>query len=152
MTPDEFQKRILPPIFSAWEERCFCRNHSFLKLVSFDFEDYGIGPLALMDSEIVIQAIIGRRFLREGTPSYKQGSSAQVYCCPKCGARCRLTYEDYSISMWRSFVLFEAAPEKAASGLYLVGFHGFTVANVPRIHDFRQASDEAEFLSTLACE
>lgn len=65
MTPDEFQKRILPPIFSAWEERCFCRNHSFLKLVSFDFEDYGIGPLALMDSEIVIQAIIGRRFLRE---------------------------------------------------------------------------------------
>ena len=51
--------------------------------------------------------------------------------------------------MSRSFVLFENAPEKAPSGVYLVGLHGFKQADFAKVHDFRLASDEAEFLSTI---
>ena len=70
MTPDEFHHSILPTILTAWERGCFCHSPGFLKLVSFNFEDYGIGPMAVVDSEILIAEIIGRRFVREGQLTY----------------------------------------------------------------------------------
>jgi hypothetical protein len=51
MTPDEFQHRVLPALLAAWESACFCRCPDFLKLLSFNFEDYKIDPVALADSE-----------------------------------------------------------------------------------------------------
>ena len=150
MTPDEFQKRIVPTIIAAWERGCFCRSPGFRKLVSFNFEDYGIGPVALADSEILIQEIIRGRFTRDGEAnSDGMGTSSQVYRCPKCGARCTETYAEYSVSMFRSFVIFETVPEKAASGIYLVGFRGFKQADFAKIRDFRLTSDEDEFLASL---
>ncbi len=151
MTPDEFQKRIVPTVVAAWERKCFCRSPGFRKLASFNFEDYGIGPVALVDSEILIQEIIRGRCTRDGEPTNDgHGTTFQAYRCPRCGARCRETYAEYSISMYRSFVLFDNAPKTASSGVYLVGFYGFTQADFAKVHDFRPTSDEAEFMNTLS--
>jgi hypothetical protein len=153
MTPDEFQKHILPTILSAWDKACFCRSSGFLKLVSFNFEDYEIGPIALADSEILIQQIVRDHFTRDGEPtSDGQGTTFQAYRCPQCGARCRETYAEYSISMYRSFVLFDDVSAKAPLGIYLVGFYGFNQGDFARVHDFRLASREEEFLAAMTNE
>ena len=149
MTPDEFRHRVLPTVLASWERGCFCRTPGFLKLVSFKFEDYGVAPMAVVDSEILIAEIIGKRFPREGQLTYGVAERVQAYRCPQCNARCQATYEDYSISMYRSFVLFENAPEKASTGIYLVGLYGPNLVAFPKVHDFRLAVDEAEFLSAL---
>lgn len=112
MTPDEFRHRVLPTVLASWERGCFCRTPGFLKLVSFKFEDYGVAPMAVVDSEILIAEIIGKRFPREGQLTYGVAERVQAYRCPQCNARCQATYEDYSISMYRSFVLFENAPRR----------------------------------------
>jgi hypothetical protein len=137
-------------MLTAWESGCFCRSPGFLKLLSFNFEDYKIGPVGLADSEILIHEIIRGRFTRDGEPSSDgMGTTQQSYLCPNCGARCRETYAEYSISMYRSFVLFENAPEMAATGVHLVGFYGFQQSDFAKIHDFRPAADDAEFITAI---
>lgn len=150
MTPDEFRQRVLPTVVAAWELACFCRSPGFLKLLSFNFEDYGVGPVGLADSEILIHEIVRGQFTREGEPtSDGMGTTQQAYRCPKCGACGTETYAEYSISMYRSFVLFDNAPKMSSTGLYLVGFYGFEQAEFSKIHDFHQARDEDEFVTTL---
>ena len=34
-------------------------------------------------------------------------------------------------------------------GVYLIGLHGFKQGDFGKVHDFRLATDEAEFLSAL---
>lgn len=149
MTPDEFRESLLPNIVAAWDDRCFCANPGFQKLLSFDFRDYSIGPTGLADSEILIDEIIRQRFTQRHKPDSDQGEITQAYECPQCGATCTELYAEFSISMYQSTVTFDLNPVLAAEGLYLVGFYGFKGSEFAKINDFRPASSTEDFIRQL---
>jgi hypothetical protein len=173
MTPDDFQRTVVPDVIASWERRCFCANPGFRKLLSFNFEDYNpklrepsslnwltigwlwfrtrrhIGPLALADSEILGTEIIIKRFTRlEGPPAHPRSSEHfATYRCPRCAAICCGYSEQYSINMDRTYFLFDGAPSPAPSGVYLVGFYGYDRGS--RIPDFTLIADRAAFLASI---
>lgn len=149
MTPDDFRHTVLPDVLQAWNAECFCRNPGFLKLLSFNCEDYDIGPVALADSEILIDEIIRRRFHRVGEPSSHRGFTTQDYSCPKCQRTCKETYAECSINMYCSYVSYKRSAPVCAEGIYLVGFYGFSGADFGKIHDFRPATTKAQFISSI---
>lgn len=58
MTPDQYREDVLPVIRDRYFGRCICHHQALRKLMSFRFEDYTIGPLALADTEILIHHLI----------------------------------------------------------------------------------------------
>lgn len=152
MTPDEFREIVLPQIVTAWNDNCFCANPIFQKLLSFNFRDYGIGPAALADSEILIDALIRQRFTQQHEPKSHQGEITQVYKCSQCQATCTELYAEFSISMYQSMVTYDQNPTLAPSGLYLVGFYGFKQNEFGKISDFQQASTPDDFIRQLKAE
>jgi hypothetical protein len=150
MTPDEFENDVMPRILSAWHSRCLCANAGFRKLLSFNFNDYGTGPMALVDSEIIAHRIIRENFARVGDVGRSQdGDILQRYSCPQCSTKCEEEYAEYSISMYRSFFRFLDMPEMADYGLYLVGMRAFSSDDFLKVHDFREAASLNEFLASI---
>jgi hypothetical protein len=150
MTPDEFRQRVLPLVLAAWEKKCLCHSAGFRKLLSFNFQDYGNGPVGLVDSEAIGHEIVRSRFKKLGEPSEgSPGEWTQRFECPQCGARCRETCEDFSIHMWRSFYRFEDTAARADVGYFLVGFYAFRREDFERVHDFQPAISEVQFLSSI---
>jgi len=149
MTPDAFYETVLPRIANAWDERCFCANPAFRKLLSFNFRDYNIGPVALMDSEILIDAIIRKRFTQNGEPKSYQGEITQVGTCPQCNTTCTELYAEFSISMYQSSVRFADSQILAEKCLYTLGFRGFEHSEFQKIHDFQKASTPDDFVHQL---
>ncbi|MFO0913563.1 MAG: hypothetical protein U0795_11450 [Pirellulales bacterium] len=150
MTLDEFVNDVMPRILSAWRSRCLCANSGFRKLLSFNFADYGTGPMALADSEIVSHQIIRENFARVGDVGRSQdGDVRQRYSCPQCNTMCEEEYAEYSISMDRSFFRFLDTPEMADYGLYLVGIRAFSCDDFLKVNDFREATSITEFLAFI---
>lgn len=149
MNPDEFRDSVLPSVVAAWGDRCFCGNPGFRKLISFDFRDYGIGPTALADAEILIEAIVRKRFTRQHEPESHDGETLQVYSCPQCALSCTERYAEFSISMYQSTVSYDGHPALAARGLFLVGFYGFSRKQFEKIDDFEAAPTADEFIRRL---
>ena len=58
MTPEAFHKSVLPIDYGALSEHCLCSHSGFRKLLSFNFADYGTSPMALFDSETVIDCFL----------------------------------------------------------------------------------------------
>jgi len=144
MTPDEFRSHALPQILTAWQEGCFCASPGFRKLLSFDFQNYEIGPVGLADSEILIDSIIRKEF--KSLSESGTFETTTIYECPNCGTTCTECYADYSINMYRSTVTFDGDPAPAGEGLYLVGFYGFNREEFARIIDFRRTESVEEFV------
>jgi hypothetical protein len=150
MTPDEFRQRVLPQVVAAWDAGCFCRSGGFRKLVSFNFRDYGTGPLGLADAEILIGAIVREKFARRREPTSEQGQVTHYHRCPQCGASCTELYEDFNIHMYCSYVTFEdQGPPAAGVGHYLVGFYGFGLDDFAKVTDFRRTESIEEFVGQL---
>lgn len=149
MTPEEFRENVLPAILTAWDRACFCVSPGFQKLVSFNFEDYGIGPVGLADSQMVGLDIIHNRFTHCDDESPPSESRARLFECPQCHARCTETFEDYNIWMYRTFFTFVDDRPIAPTGLYLVGFYGFDRADFAKIDDFHEAESTAEFVRQI---
>jgi hypothetical protein len=150
MTPDKFANDVMPQILSAWRSRCLCAYGGFRKLLSFNFADYGAGPMALADSEIVCQKIVRENFTRVGDVGRSlDGDILQRYSCPQCNTVCEEEYAEYSISMYRSFFRFLDTSEMADCGLYLVGMRAFSQEDFSKVHDFREASSINEFLAFI---
>jgi hypothetical protein len=150
MTPDEFVNDVMPVVLSAWQTNCLCANAGFRKLLSFNFDQYGAGPMALADSEIVGQRIVRENFARVGDASRSQdGDILQRYLCPQCQTTCEEEYAEFSISMYRSFFRFLDTPHMADYGLYLVGMRAFSQDDFLKVHDFREATSVDEFLTHI---
>ncbi|WP_425397558.1 hypothetical protein [Aeoliella sp.] len=150
MTPDEFAAKVLPAIEAACQSNCLCAEPGFRKLLSFDFDDYGTGPVALADSEIVGDAIVLRRFKLVGKVEDPPiGFALRRYECPQCGAVCVAQFDEYSISMNRTVFRFESPGKAAESGLYLVGFRGFKREDFAKVTDFERTESQEEFLRSL---
>lgn len=149
MSPDEFHEQVIPQVVKKWDEHCFCANSGFRKLLSFNFRDYHICPTALIDSEMLIDAIIRQRFTKCNEPQSHQGEITQAWICPQCNARCSELYAEFSISMYQSSVTFADGPSLTNSGLYLVGFRGFDINEMRSIADFQQAANPIEFIRQL---
>jgi hypothetical protein len=151
MTPEKFRSLLLPHIFAAWEEHCFCSNPAFQKLLSFNFDDYGIGPATLLDAEILIEELVRKRFYQRGQATERGSDWIQTCACPKCGATCKVFYAEYSIHVQRSVVIYESQSQPAARGLYVLGFFGHvTLPELKLIRDFRAASTIEEIMNQFA--
>jgi hypothetical protein len=87
------------------EHGCPCRFPRFRSVVGFNFEDHGIAPHALHETQTLI-AICTRHekgmYTQEGNPEEEIR-----YTCSVCGAAILEEYDEYSISMWRSFLRIE---------------------------------------------
>ena len=149
MTPDEFHETVVPEVIAAWQQHCFCASPGFQKLLSFDFRDYGIGPVALADAEILIDVIIRQRFARVGEAISGPGETIQDQICPKCQRRCTVRYDEFSINMARATVVFANPLTRATNGKYLVGFYGFKQDDFAKVHDFQKVATCQEFLREL---
>ena len=146
MSPDDFRESIISHLVPAWEKKCFCAIPAFRKLISFNFADYGIGPVGLVDSEMLIHEIIRQKFEKQGDTRSVQGKSIATFTCPQCKRICTDTYEDFSISMYRSYVTFDGDAPVTTGVLYLIGFFGFDGSDFAKINDFHKALTPNAFI------
>ena len=144
LTPDQFTSDVVAEV----KKDCRCSVPGFQKIISFNFQDYGIAPTLLWDSEILIQEIIRNGFdaLDEGIQH--QGVCMRRYRCPRCRRTCTETYTEYSINMYRSFVLFDD-DLRASQAKYVLGYRGFESKDFDKITDFSRASDFDLYLANL---
>ena len=149
MTPDGFRESVLPTLKDAWQQNCFCANPAFRKLLSFNFDDYGIGPTGLADSEISIDEIIRQQFEKRESKDLGGGQVKQSFRCPQCDTTCTEHFREFSINMYQSYVLFENQPPPSPHALFLVGWFGFKSDEFEKIHDFEMASSTDLFLQQL---
>jgi hypothetical protein len=130
MTPDDFRLAIVPRLALMKPDCCLCSNRSFRKLISFEFQDYGIAPTGLADAEVLINEVL-RDKLRY---RLKTSNTGGTFTCLACQSVLVETYDEYSISMSRSTIAWDE--KKTVRGSYVVGFFGFTGADYARINDF----------------
>jgi hypothetical protein len=150
MTPNDFVARVVSAAQKVWSADCFCHHGGFRKLLSFNFEDYGTGPMALIDSEIIGHHIVRKYFTCVGdVRRSSNGDIFQEYACPKCGAVCEEEYAEYSISMYRSYFRFLDGESPAPLGLFLVGVRAISQSDYLKVHDFRVAKSAEEFLVSI---
>lgn len=146
----EFRSDVLPSILSAWELHCFCENPQFLKLICFKFEDYRPRvPANLVDSEIVIAELICKRFQHIGEPDRLKRTGPQTWRCPQCCRLFLMNYQDYSISMYRTFVQPLEFLPIAPIGFYLIGFRSFAEFRLASITDFQFSESAPKFIHDL---
>ena len=144
LTPDQFNSDVV----AAVKQECRCGVPGFQKIVSFNFEDYGIAPTLLWDSEILIQEVIRNGFEAIDEGIQRQGDSRRRYRCRICGRICTETYTEFSINMYRSFVLFED-DLRAAEAKYVLGLRGFEEKDFDKITDFQRSEDFGSYLASL---
>ena len=153
ITSKQFLDEIVPELMRRWEVHCFCKNPHFLKLVSFNFEDYDIAPAFLADTQLVIHHVA----LRYLTPTSEWTSSPgttdqkRTFCCPQCRTNFEVRSADYSINMDRT-VMTPAIPlKKADVGQYVIGYVFFVgqEKGLDRITDFKLAESIEKFLEEL---
>ena len=146
-TPDQFKDEVV----SVIRGQCRCEVPAFQKLISFNFEDYQIAPTLLWDSEILIHEVIREGFepLDEGIQ--RQGESRRRYQCRDCLRTCTESYSEYSINMYRSFVLFDDDC-RAGRTEYLLGFRGFEEKDFEKIADFSRSSDLTSYIANLTTD
>jgi len=63
-SPETFAADVVPVLVERWRRRCFCGSPGFLKVLSFDFRDYGNVPAQLVDSAMLWGAIVGKHLDR----------------------------------------------------------------------------------------
>jgi len=150
LTIAKFRSEVLPNILHAWELGCFCRNPQFRKLIASNFDDYEPRvPANLVDAEILIAELICKRFEHLGERDLLKRVGPQTWRCPQCGLPFLMTYEDYSISMYRTIVRPLDSLPIAPVGFYLIGFRSFAEFKLTRISDFRRAESVPRFIHDL---
>lgn len=149
MTPDEYRTSVLPQIISAWEQHCFCANPFFQKLLSFNFDDYGIGPIGLADTEILVSDLVMQRFDKDEQADEVNRDMSLGYRCPQCHAKCIEVYREFSISMNVCYALFDEPRVLADKASYLIGFFGFDLEDIGRIKDFQRTESVEGYLESL---
>jgi hypothetical protein len=144
MTTTEYRESVLPRIITALGNKCICTNYGLRKLISFNFENYAISPLACADSEMLIHEL-----LRSGQSCYSKEmiGDSWAFTCGKCGSKLHEHYDEYSISMNRSFIEYEGNSEM--NGKVLIGYYGFDLSDVSKITDFVKITDANEYLGAL---
>jgi len=149
LTHEEFVHELLPKIVAAWETRCFCSSPGFRKLLAFNFCDYHSHPMTLVDSELIGHHLVRSRFPRTQEVRHSAGEIFQEYQCPQCKTRCLESYNEYSISMYRSYYEFAGTVTRADVGLYLVGIRAFSKHDFDAVTDYREAASKQEYFQTL---
>lgn len=109
----ETLKALLNEVYAAYGQAgCVCRFPRFRKLTFFDFCDYGIGPTACLESELLIDlALRGEQtaYATAAEPG-KAPNSPWTYQCRLCRASIGERYEEYNIHMSRSYLAFPSLP------------------------------------------
>ncbi len=58
MTPEEFERDVVPEIIKVCAGKCICKQPALRKLIAFNFEDNDIFPKAPADCEILIHHLL----------------------------------------------------------------------------------------------
>ena len=149
-----FAEEVIPALVQKWEQKCFCSNPGFLKLISFDFKNYSqnsqpIAPAELTDSQQLWSVLVGK-YQPLGDWTESDGQLHRMYNCPQCGLPLRSHSQQYSIHMWPCTTLPTDARPLTATGLYVVGYHAFAGKFHPNwIPDFRPAKSVEEFINSI---
>lgn len=154
MTPETFHKSVLPIVYGALSENCLCSHSGFRKLLSFNFADYGVSPMALFDSEIIIDCFLRHGLCRQIGDSNRtsDGESNQNYQCLRCGSTISEYYDEYSISMYRTYCRFDETVAPNDDGMYLVGVRCFNLKDAEKIHDFKITDSISRFLASIGID
>jgi hypothetical protein len=154
MTPEAFHTSILPCVYGALSERCLCAHPGFRKLLSFNFEDYSTSPMAMIDSEFIIDCFLRHGLCRQigDFGRNANGDGVQNYECLQCGGSIAEYYEEYSISMYRSYCRFDETVAPNPRGLYLVGVRYFDLKEIEKIHDFTITESTSQFLDSIGID
>jgi hypothetical protein len=151
LSSQAFADDIVPQIERRWDAHCFCHSEQFLKLIAFDFRDYGIGPASLADTYWIISRIILKRFEALGPWRQDSDGGRRQFGCPQCGTQFEVWSEEYSIAM----SVLSAKPlvplQHAETGRYAASFYYFTGQEheLARIADYRPADSIAQYLNDL---
>lgn len=154
MTPEEFRNSIVPFVYGAISSRCLCAHPGFRKLLSFNFVDYCRSPMALVDSEMIIDCFIrtGLCSTDSQVSTNSDGDTIQYYTCADCGTHITEFYAEFSVSMYRTYCKFDGLIEPATKSLYLVGIRGFDQKHFERVHDFSLTTSTSDFLSSIGID
>lgn len=148
ISPQEFAARVVPEMLRRYDAHCFCKNPNFLKLVAFNFQDYGIvGPVQLYDTELVIASVALQRF----APVQRWNGGEQIDRCKQCGMQFRTRWDQYSIAMDRTVMWPVEKLPVAKMGLYVTGFRYFAQEEheLAKITDFAVATSVDAFVDAI---
>ncbi len=151
---EEYRRRVIPELLKRWEVGCYCSNQQFLKLISFNFENYRvnaekrIAPVALLDVEILLKSLIFDKFESIRPWQNSEGGADRTDRCPQCAQEFSSRYDQFSINMDRTTAHPLNRLQAASKGIYVVGFQYFTKAaeELDEITDFSLASSVDEFI------
>jgi hypothetical protein len=150
MNPAQFRLDVLPQLEDQWIQHCFCENQFFQKLISFNFEDFNSSPVALADAEILIHHFIRKKFQSIELID-NPGEIIQKWQCSQCGLVCKEFYSEYSISMNRSYAIYEQANVSKQVD-YLIGFYGFDVNPATRFKGYDKTTSVKTYLSQFVSQ
>jgi len=155
-------QKVVEGIYEHYLSRgCPCLFPRFRKLVTFNFEDYGMVPTACLESHLIIDlALRGPKKVYRATsePTSDQGESTWLHECSRCGSMIAEHYADYSINMFREyldFVELKAADIGAAVALPLpvingvFGFEPDPKQKAALKKSFHWGANEAEFVTYM---
>ncbi|MFC5049065.1 hypothetical protein ACFPK9_15915 [Rubritalea spongiae] len=141
--------RYIEEVIQEIKNECRCAVPGFQKIISFNFEDYGISPTLLWDAEILIQHVIrDGDFVPMDEGIQRHGDSIRHFKCKSCGRICTETYTEYSINMYRSFVIFDEDLRSSKIN-YALGYRGFEQSDFDKITDFIKSTDDANYIANL---
>ena len=148
MSPEDFKRQVIFRVATQWERGCLCHHPGFRKLLSFNFQDYGMSPMQCIDTEILAQHVTTQYF-RVVQERKLHSDHITGLVCLNCKAHSEATYSEYSISMYRTCIRYIGLPPSANHGLFIIGIHGFSQTAIESVHDFKPASNLAEFLQSI---
>lgn len=136
------------------ELACPCRFPRFVHLVGFNFQDFGTGPVASLDSEELVLACYHgpAAFLQQKSERQIQDSTCRSYTCGTCFAEWDATFTDYSISFYRSYLRLcrKTYPDVGAAVQpplpFVSGFRYFKEADVKQCAALYKQVTLAEFI------
>ena len=145
--PQEFAARVVPELLRRYDAHCFCRNPNFLKLVSFNFQNYGIAPVQLYDTELMIEQVARKRF----EPVKPWNGGEQIDRCRQCRTEFATHWDQYSIAMDRTTMSPVGKLPQAKTGLYVTGFRYFAKEEheLAKITDFEVAESVDAFVDAI---
>jgi hypothetical protein len=150
ISPDVFAADVLPLVVEHWSRRCLCGNPGFLKLLSFDFLNYGHTPAELIDAELIWGAIVNKQFVPRGDwSSSKSARPCRTFRCPQCGLELVSESEQYSINMWPTTSRATDNRYLAPKGYYIVGIRSVGDFDFQSVRDFALAESVPSFLANI---
>ena len=144
-----FSNGIITTLVAFWKTDCLCNQPGFTKLMSFDYTNYGLGPVTILDKDIIGREVIQKVFVKvQDWKDSRDGSErTSIYQCPRCMAEWEVRWEQFSVNFECCTYKLHSKKEMAPRGSYLLGFGGLVKSF--QATDYSRVGSVNEFFKSI---